>query len=83
MRASGLEDILERIAEEKKRTEVKHSDSVQDDAESEIDLTKVPLRDREYTKDELMALEQKTWIEMKDLIFETDPHILDHLKQHC
>ena len=28
-------------------------------------------------------LEKKTWIEIKDLIFETDPRILEHLADHC
>lgn len=30
-----------------------------------------------------MELENKTWIEMKDMIFETDPNILEYLSYHC
>ena len=30
-----------------------------------------------------MELEKKTWIEMKDMIFETDPNILEYLSYHC
>ena len=43
----------------------------------------VPLRDREFNREELMELENKTWIEMKDMIFETDPNILEYLSYHC
>ena len=28
-------------------------------------------------------MEKKTWIEIKDLIFETEPNILDYLSYHC
>ncbi len=41
------------------------------------------LRDKEFTKKELMELEKKQWIEIKDLIFETEPKILDYLSYHC
>lgn len=44
---------------------------------------KVPLRDATFTKEELKELENKTWIEMKDMIFETEPSILDYLTYHC
>ena len=44
---------------------------------------KVPLRDMKFTKEELKELENKTWIEMKDMIFETEPSILDYLTYHC
>jgi len=43
----------------------------------------LPLRDKEFTKEEIIALEKKTWIEIKDLIFETEPSILDYLSFHC
>ena len=43
----------------------------------------LPLRDREFTKEELARLEKKTWIEIKDLIFETEPQVLDYLSYHC
>ena len=43
----------------------------------------MPLRDRVFTKDEIAKLEKKTWIEIKDLIFETDKNILDYLGFHC
>ena len=43
----------------------------------------MPLRDREFTKSELAALEKKSWIEVKDLIFETEPSVLDYLSYHC
>lgn len=43
----------------------------------------MPLRDRQFTKEELKGLEKRTWIEMKDMIFETDPIILDSLTYHC
>ena len=75
--SSGLEDILERIAESKKdldQTENGDNQVVNDD---------VPLRDRKFTKEELGELEKQTWIEMKDMIFETDPSILDYLTYHC
>ena len=41
------------------------------------------IRDREFTKSELAALEKKSWIEVKDLIFETEPSVLDYLSYHC
>jgi len=41
------------------------------------------LRDKEFTKEEIKKLEKKTWIEIKDMIFETEPYILDHLSWHC
>jgi hypothetical protein len=41
------------------------------------------IRDREFTKTELTALEKKKWIEIKDLIFETDATVLDYLSWHC
>ena len=108
---SGLEDIIERMAEykkakeraeqkklkeqaalndkkggnkdaEKKRseTDMKHDADHHSDEEAE---KKVLLRDREFTKEELTHLEKKTWIELKDMIFETDPSILDYLTYHC
>ena len=43
----------------------------------------VPLRDRVFTNEEVKELEKKTWIEIKDLIFETEPNILDYLSHHC
>ena len=43
----------------------------------------MPLRDKQFTKDEIKQLEKKTWIEIKDMIFETEPYILDHLSWHC
>lgn len=39
----------------------------------------VCLRDRKFSKDELAELEKKPWTEIKDLIFETDPQILEYL----
>ena len=47
------------------------------------DQGKVPLRDRVFTKAEIAQLEKKSWIEVKDLIFETDRNILDYLSFHC
>lgn len=41
------------------------------------------LRDRTFTKSELAKLEKKSWIEIKDLIFETEPQVLDYLSHHC
>ena len=43
----------------------------------------MPLRDRVFTKEEIAQLEKKTWIEIKDLIFDTDKNILDYLGFHC
>lgn len=43
----------------------------------------MPLRDREYTKAECEALEKPSWVEIKDLIFETDKNILDYLSYNC
>ena len=82
MQTSGLHDILERLVAEKKtpNNETANNDvSVLDEA----DKSKVPLRDREFTKSELARLEKKSWIEIKDLIFETEPSILDYLSFHC
>ena len=28
-------------------------------------------------------MQKKTWIEIKDLIFDTEPRILDYLSYHC
>ena len=41
------------------------------------------LRDRKFSKQELAKLEKKSWIEIKDLIFETEPQVLDYLSYHC
>ena len=35
------------------------------------------------SEDEIKALEKKKWIEIKDLIFETDASVLDYLSWHC
>lgn len=43
----------------------------------------VPLRDQVMTKADVAKLEKKTWIEVKDVIFETDKNILDYLNFHC
>ena len=48
-----------------------------------MDPTKVALRDRKFSKAELSQLEKKTWIEIKDLIFETEPSVLEYLSYHC
>lgn len=39
--------------------------------------------DSEFTKEEIKAFEKKDWIGIKDLIFDTEPRILDHLSSHC
>ena len=69
------------MAEERKKL----AETANGDAENggEIDKQKIPLRDRIFTKSELAALEKKTWIEVKDLIFETEPSVLDYLSYHC
>ena len=54
-----------------------------DEGERSLVKEKVPLRDMKFTKEELKELENKTWIEMKDMIFETEPSILDYLTYHC
>jgi hypothetical protein len=41
------------------------------------------IRDRTFTKEELLGLEKKKWIEIKDIIFETDSNVLDYLSWHC
>lgn len=84
--SSGLEDILERIAESKR--ELDNSAAAAEMISEKDNHTKaaaedVPLRDRKFTKEELSELEKQTWIEMKDMIFETDPSILDYLTYHC
>ena len=76
--SSGLEDILERIAESKKDL-----DQTENGCDNQVVNDDVPLRDRKFTKEELGELEKQTWIEMKDMIFETDPSILDYLTYHC
>ena len=76
--SSGLEDILERIAESKKDL-----DQTENGDNHQVVNDDVPLRDRKFTKEELGELEKQTWIEMKDMIFETDPSILDYLTYHC
>ena len=84
--SSGLPDIIERMAEQKKAADkIKRRNELGKDAEqSDDDQPKhVPLRDRTFTKEELKNLEKKTWIEFKDMIFETDPSILDYLTYHC
>ena len=37
---------------------------------------KVPLRDRNFSKEDITKLTKRKWIEVKDLIFETDKNIL-------
>ena len=61
-------------------TDVKSSNTRQSETEGQ---EHVPLRDRVFTKEEITQLEKKTWIEIKDLIFETDKSILDYLGFHC
>ena len=78
--SSGLEDILERIAESKKDLDQTENGG---DNHQVVNDDDVPLRDRKFTKEELGELEKQTWIEMKDMIFETDPSILDYLTYHC
>jgi len=41
------------------------------------------LDDSEFTKEEINAFEKKDWIGIKDLIFDTEPRILEHLSKHC
>ena len=64
---------MERLIEAKK-TETENRTISDDD---------IPLRDRTFTKEELLKLEKKKWIEIKDLIFETDTAVLDYLSWHC
>ena len=40
----------------------------------------MPLRDRVFTKDDITRLRKKKWIEVKDLIFETDRNVLDGIR---
>ena len=80
---TGLEDIIERIAEQKKAGELNEDLVGGDYGKKASGNQDVPLRDRKFTKEELVGLEKKTWIEMKDMIFETDPSILDYLTDHC
>ena len=71
------------MAEEKRRlaeTAIGEPGAV---GENEVPQELLPLRDREFTKSELAALEKKSWIEVKDLIFETEPSVLDYLSYHC
>ena len=97
MQSSGLEDIQERMAAEKLRieTEIANKKLEKLAKEDKIDVNSasdcvsddetkyVPLRDRKFTTEEIKALEKKTWIEVKDLIFDTDTNILDYLSFHC
>ena len=80
-----MPDIIERMAEMKKAAEkakgLPGGEQVEEGDEQGNE--KVPLRDATFTKEELKELENKTWIEMKDMIFETEPSILDYLTYHC
>ena len=86
---SGLADIVEKMAEEKRQMMV--AETAGSGANADIlstgdfddDPAKVILRDRKFNKTELAQLEKKTWIEIKDLIFETEPSVLDYLSYHC
>lgn len=72
--STGLVDIVEKIAEMKrKQAETAGSVDMAKAGEGEQAAMELPLRDREFTKEELARLEKKTWIEIKDLIFETEP----------
>ena len=53
------------------------------EVESEEADKETSLRDGQFTKSQLMQLEKKSWIEIKDLIFETESNILDYLSYHC
>ena len=97
MQSSGLEDIQERIAAEKLRIETEIANKKLEkqikedkmdvnsasDALSDDDQKNVTLRDRKFTAEEIKTLEKKPWIEVKDLIFDTDANILDYLSFHC
>lgn len=41
------------------------------------------MRDKTYTKAQLLEMEKKKWIEVKDLIFDTETSVLDYLSWHC
>ena len=45
--------------------------------------SELPLAERTLGKEDFMKLEKKTWVEIKDLIFETEPQVLDYLNFHC
>jgi len=87
---SGLMDIVEKMAEEKNKL-LAVAETAVNDKNPELlstrsfdeDPAKILLRDRKFTKSELAKLEKKTWIEIKDLIFETEPKVLDYLSFHC
>ena len=82
MQSTGLVGIEEKIAEERKRqAETAAADITS--GQVDLELSKIPLRDRQFTKEELAKLEKKTWIEIKDLIFETEPQVLEYLSYHC
>ena len=80
MTASCLADMLARVNPQRRPSEMAAKVKVEDSAEES--QHEPCLRDREYTKAEAEALEKPHWIEMKDLIFETDKNILDYLKSH-
>ena len=54
-----------------------------EDSAAEESPKEVNLRDRVFTKAEIDDLEKPKWIEVKDIIFETDKNILDYLSFHC
>ena len=73
---------IESIIKERERAAIQ-AETEKEGKDLEANQQEVPLRDKEFTKEEIKELEKKTWIEIKDLIFETEPNILDYLSHHC
>lgn len=42
----------------------------------------MPIRDRTFDKSDISRLKKETWVQIKDLIFETDASILEYLSFH-
>lgn len=81
---TGLVDIIEKMVEEKrKQAETANGGDPAIQGDNKEGENEKNLRDRTFTKSELAKLEKKSWIEIKDLIFETEPQVLDYLSHHC
>jgi len=52
-------------------------------AEIDKQREQISIRDQTFTKEDIKRLKKHTWIEVKDLIFETEPKILEYLSFHC
>ena len=63
--SSCFHDIIDHLAKAKIAQEKEAERLAEEEA--------VPIRDRDYTKEQLKELEKKKWCEIKDLIFQTEP----------